>query len=64
MIKGNHVYTLMHDLKVLNQKLDNDELDVNVKISSNFHIMEDNGHVDSRMIDTIDDLIESDERPG
>ena len=45
----------MHDLKVLNQKLDNDELDLNVKINSNFHIMEDNGHVKFKMIETIDD---------
>ena len=58
MIKGNHVYTLMHDLKVLNQKLDNDELDLNVKINSNFHIMEDNGHVKFKMIESIDDLVE------
>jgi hypothetical protein len=48
----------MHDLKVLNQKLDNDELDLNVKINSNFHIMEDTGHVNFKMIETIDDLVE------
>ena len=58
MIKGNHVYTLMHDLKVLNQKLANDELDFNVKIHSNFHIMEDTGHINFKMIETIDDLVE------
>ena len=48
----------MHDLKVLNQKLDNGEFDVNVKITSNFHIMEDTGHVNFKMIETIGDLVE------
>ena len=38
MIKGHHVYTLNHYLKVLNQKIDNDELYLKLHASRNFHI--------------------------
>jgi len=41
MIKGNHVYTLNHDLNILNQELDQDDDAMKVKVSSNLHIKED-----------------------
>ena len=58
MIKGNHVYTLNHDLKMLNQKLDEDDDDMKIKVSSNFHIKEDDGHIEHKMIKNINDLID------
>ena len=39
MIKGNHVYTLNHDVKKLQQKYKNDDLTV-VKASPNYQINE------------------------
>ena len=58
MIKGNHVYTLNHDLKILNQKLDEDDDNMKVKVSSNFHIKEDDGNIEHKMIKNINDLID------
>lgn len=40
MIKGNHVYTLNHDLKSLNQNIDNDENTFTIKTNSDYHINE------------------------
>ena len=58
MMKGNHVYTLHHDLKILNQKLEEDDADMKVKASSNFHIKEDDGHIEHTMIEHINGLID------
>jgi hypothetical protein len=57
MIKGHHVYTLNHDLKILNQKIDNDELDLKLHVSSNFHIKEDDSCIEYKMINNINDLV-------
>ena len=42
MIKGDHVYTLNHDLKVLEQKINEEELDkeFHLKVSSNYRVDE------------------------
>ena len=57
LIKGNHVYTLDHDLHVLNQKLGNTELDISVKVNKKFYIKEHNENIEYTIIDTLDDLV-------
>ena len=57
MIEGNHVYTLNHDLKVLQQKYENDSLTV-VKASPNYQINESKKLHEYKMVESVDDLIE------
>ena len=46
MIKGNHVYTLNHDVKTLQQKYDNDDLIV-IKASPNYQINENKKYMNT-----------------
>ena len=57
MKKGNHVYTLNHDIKRLQQKYGNDDLVV-VKASSNYQINENKKLHEYKMIESVEDLIE------
>ena len=57
MIKGNHVYTLNHDIKTLQQKYENDKLTV-VKASPNYKINENKKLHAYKMIESVNDLIE------
>ena len=57
MIKSNRVYTLNHDLKLLQQKYENDNLTV-VKASSNYEINENKKLHEYKMVETVNDLIE------
>ena len=41
MIKGNHVYTLNHNLKSLNQKIEDDDDTFRVKVHTDYYINED-----------------------
>ena len=58
MIKGNHVYTLNYELKVLNHKLENDDSDkVKLKVSNEYYINEDKTPIECKMISNVDDLL-------
>ena len=56
MAKGNHVYTLNHDLKALQQK-QNEDNNIVVKASNNYKINEGNKVHEFKMIDSVDDLL-------
>jgi len=57
MIKGNHVYTLNHNLKSLNQKIEDDDDTFRVKVHTDYYINEDKEHIPCRMFENIDDLL-------
>ena len=59
MMDGNHIYTLNHDIKKLEQHLDVD-LDYEIKPSSDYKVKKDDDDeqtIDHIMISTIDDII-------
>ena len=57
MIKGNHVYTLNHNLKSLNQKIEDDDDTFRVKVHTDYYINEDKEPISCRMFENIDDLL-------
>jgi len=57
MIKGNHVYTLNHNLKSLNQKIEDDDDTFRVKVHTDYYINEDKEPIPCRMFENIDDLL-------
>jgi predicted transcriptional regulator len=57
MIKGNHVYTLNHNLKSLNQKIEDDDDTFKVKVHTDYYIKEDKEPIPCRMFENIDDLL-------
>ena len=56
MIKGNHVYTLNHNLASLDQKLDT-KPEFYVKANSDYHIGDEKKDQQFKMISHIDDLL-------
>ena len=56
MVKGDHVYTLNHDLKSLSQKQDS-EVKIAIKASANYRINESKTPVQYKMIETVDDVV-------
>ena len=56
MIKGNHVYTLHHNLASLDQKLDTNP-EFYVKANSDYHIGGEKQEQNYKMISHVDDLI-------
>ena len=56
MIRGNHVYTLNHDVKPLQQKYDNDDLIV-VKANPNYQINENKKVHEYKMIESVNDVL-------
>ena len=56
MVKGDHVYTLNHDLKSLQQKQD-DVKQVIVKASSDYRVNEDKKPTEYKMIESINDVL-------
>ena len=41
MMDGNHIYTLNHDIKKLNQHLDNVDFNYEIKPSSDYRVQKD-----------------------
>jgi len=58
MIKGDHVYTLNNDLKVLEQKINEEELDkeLHLKVSSNYRV-DERDDIQYYMIENVDDTL-------
>ena len=57
LIKGNHVYTLNHDLKTLQQKFkDEDDLNI-INANPNYQINENRTIHKYKMIESIDDIL-------
>ena len=55
-IKGDHIYTLNHDLKTLEQKLDADPSYV-VKASDNYYLSDSDEIHQYKMIESVDDIV-------
>ena len=58
MIKGDHVYTLNNDLKVLEQKINEEGSDkeFHLKVSSNYRI-DERDDIQYYMIENVDDIL-------
>jgi len=56
MIKGNHVYTLNHNVKSLQQKYDNDD-SIIVRASPNYRINENKQVHEYKMIESVNDVL-------
>ena len=60
MMDGNHIYTLNHDIKKLEQHLDDVDLNYEIKPSSDYRVKKDDDDeqtIDHIMISTLDDII-------
>jgi hypothetical protein len=57
MVKGDHVYTLNHDLKTLEHKYNASENKIIVKASSNYRIQDEEEVKTYKIIDNIDDIL-------